>query len=150
MKIVTKYYLSNPYSGAPIHSNGVDLEVGEDMEISKPVGEELVRRYAFLSLSSKDVKVKTKKVKKDKVEKVEVDEMSLEGLSALAEKVGVAPSKIEKVLIKRLIVALPREHKEEKELAKRMEKELTRIEKIEAIAEKKAVAEAKKGAKKKK
>lgn len=144
MKTITKYFLNNPSHGSAINSNGVVLAVGESMGIPEATGKELIKRYQFLSLTSQEVKVKTKRVEKEEVEKVEVDEMSLERLSALAKAVGIAPSKIEKVLIKRLIAALPREHKEEKELAKRMEKELARIEKIEAVAEKKAVAKKKK------
>jgi len=144
MKKITKHYLSNPESGAPINSSGVVLAVGEDIEVPEAVAKELSRRYAFLSYSSKVVLVKTKKVKKDKVEekKEDMDEMSLEGLSVLAKKAGVTPSKIEKVLVKRLIAALPVEHKEEKELVGRLNKELARIEKEAVAVEKKA---AKKG-----
>lgn len=52
-------------NGAPINSNGIVLPVGEVIEVTEAVGKEMVRRYAFLSYSTKEV-VKVKKLKKVK------------------------------------------------------------------------------------
>ena len=147
MKLVTKYFLSNPGAGAPINSNGVVLGVGETTEIPEVVGRELARRYGFLAFYSREVEVKEKKAKKEKTEEVEpINPMSLEALSIMAEGLKLAPSKIKRVLVNRILKALGEDKsKEGKDLIKMLKKEVVKFEKEDVAKE----AQVKKDAKKK-